>query len=62
MQSYWFFYNKKSHNKQNISMQPTIIEKFANYLSFEKGLSLNTQQAYVSDVCKLFTFIEDEGG
>lgn len=43
-------------------MQPTIIEKFANYLSFEKGLSLNTQQAYVSDVCKLFTFIEDEGG
>lgn len=61
MQSYWFFYNKKSRNIQNISMQPTIIEKFSNYLAFEKGLSANTCQAYVCDVCKLFTFIEDEG-
>ncbi len=61
MQSYWFFYNKKSRNIQNISMQPTIIENFSNYLAFEKGLSANTCQAYVCDVCKLFTFIEDEG-
>lgn len=41
-------------------MLPSIIDKYTSYLTLERGLSANTAEAYVHDVCKLLNFMEDE--
>lgn len=38
-----------------------ILDKFKQYLVFEKSLSSNTLNAYVRDVGKLFVYLADEG-
>ena len=38
-----------------------ILDKFKQYLVFEKSLSSNTLDAYVRDVGKLFVYLADEG-
>lgn len=37
-----------------------IIKKYNQYLKLEKGLSLNTLEAYNADITKLLVFLEDE--
>ncbi|MDE7345801.1 MAG: tyrosine recombinase XerD [Muribaculaceae bacterium] len=39
----------------------TYIQDFEAYLSLERGMSGNTCEAYVSDVCHLLEYLEDEG-
>lgn len=37
------------------------LQEFEAYLTLERGLSDNTRRAYVSDVCHLLEFLEDNG-
>lgn len=39
----------------------TSLQDFEAYLSLERGMSGNTCEAYVSDVCHLLEYLEDEG-
>lgn len=39
----------------------TSLQDFEAYLSLERGMSDNTCEAYVSDVCHLLEYLEDEG-
>lgn len=38
-----------------------LLNKFRTYLTLEKGLSVNTRDAYEEDVKKVLSFLEDEG-
>ena len=38
-----------------------LLQKFKQYLLFEKGLSPNTLDAYMRDVEKLFAYLEEQG-
>lgn len=49
--------NEKAGNKQS---RVDIIKKYNQYLKLEKGLSLNTLEAYNADVTKLLVFLEGE--
>lgn len=40
---------------------PTSLQDFESYLSLERGMSSNTCEAYVSDVCHLLEYLEEEG-
>ena len=40
---------------------PLSLQEFEAYLSLERGMSGNTCDAYVSDVCHLLEYLEDEG-
>ena len=42
-------------------MNTTQLQDFEAYLSLERGMSGNTCEAYVSDVCHLLEYLEDEG-
>ncbi|MDE6632302.1 MAG: site-specific integrase, partial [Muribaculaceae bacterium] len=42
-------------------MTPTSLQDFEAYLSLERGMSGNTCEAYVSDVCHLLEYLEEEG-
>lgn len=42
-------------------MSYALIQDFEAYLSLERGMSGNTCEAYVSDVCHLLEYLEDEG-
>lgn len=48
-------------NKTPKDTNKVILEKYKQYLVFEKSLSPNTLDAYVRDVQKLFDYLEDEG-
>lgn len=37
------------------------LEEFESYLTLERGMSENTRQAYLSDVCHLMGFIDEKG-
>lgn len=37
------------------------LEEFESYLTLERGMSDNTRQAYLSDVCHLMEFIDEKG-
>ena len=39
----------------------TSLQDFEAYLSLERGMAGNTCEAYVSDVCHLLEYLEDEG-
>lgn len=39
----------------------TSLQDFEAYLSLERGMSCNTCEAYVSDVCHLLEYLEEEG-
>lgn len=43
-----------------IKEQNQLIQKYRQYLLLEKSLSANTLEAYLNDVSKLFSFLEDE--
>ena len=49
--------NEKTGNKQS---RVDIIKKYNQYLKLEKGLSLNTLEAYNADITKLLVFLEGE--
>lgn len=49
--------NEKTGNKQ---IRVDIIKKYNQYLKLEKGLSLNTLEAYNADITKLLAFLEGE--
>lgn len=49
--------NEKTGNKQS---RVDIIKKYNQYLKLEKGLSLNTLEAYNADITKLLAFLEGE--
>jgi integrase/recombinase XerD len=49
--------NEKAGNKQS---RVDIIKKYNQYLKLEKGLSLNTLEAYNADITKLLVFLEGE--
>lgn len=49
--------NEKTGNKQ---IRVDIIKKYNQYLKLEKGLSLNTLEAYNADITKLLVFLEGE--
>ena len=49
--------NEKAGNKQS---RVDIIKKYNQYLKLEKGLSLNTLEAYNADITKLLAFLEGE--
>lgn len=49
--------NEKIGNKQS---RVDIIKKYNQYLKLEKGLSLNTLEAYNADITKLLVFLEGE--
>ena len=49
--------NEKTGNKQS---RVDIIKKYNQYLKLEKGLSLNTLEAYNADSTKLLVFLEGE--
>lgn len=40
---------------------PTALHDFESYLALERGMSGNTCEAYVSDVCHLLEYLEEEG-
>ena len=40
---------------------PTALQDFESYLSLERGMSDNTCEAYVSDVCHLLEYLEEKG-
>ncbi len=40
---------------------PTSLQDFESYLALERGMSGNTCEAYVSDVCHLLEFLEEQG-
>ena len=42
-------------------MTPTALQDFESYLSLERGMSGNTCDAYVSDVCHLLEYLEENG-
>ncbi|MBO4444854.1 MAG: tyrosine recombinase XerD, partial [Bacteroidaceae bacterium] len=48
-------------NKEPKDTNKVILDKYRQYLVFEKSLSPNTLDAYVRDVQKLFGFLADEG-
>ena len=48
-------------NKEPKDTNKVILDKYRQYLVFEKSLSANTLDAYVRDVQKLFGFLADEG-
>lgn len=54
---------KGSDTKTNKSMGTAItsLQDYEAYLSLERGMSGNTCEAYVSDVCHLLEYLEDEG-
>ncbi|MDE6378981.1 MAG: tyrosine recombinase XerD [Muribaculaceae bacterium] len=39
----------------------TQLQDFEAYLALERGMSVNTCEAYVSDVCHLLEYLEDQG-
>lgn len=49
--------NEKTGNKQS---RVDIIKRYNQYLKLEKGLSLNTLEAYNTDIAKLLVFLEGE--
>ena len=49
--------NEKTGNKQS---RVDIIKKYNQYLKLEKGLSLNTLEAYNADITKLLAYLEGE--
>ncbi|MGE0017400.1 MAG: site-specific tyrosine recombinase XerD [Bacteroides sp.] len=49
--------NEKTGNKQS---RVDIIKKYNQYLKLEKGLSLNTLEAYNADITKLLVFLDGE--
>lgn len=42
-------------------MANTSLQEYESYLSLERGMSGNTCEAYVSDVCHLLEYLEEEG-
>ena len=50
--------NEKKHKKEQ---QELIIRKYQQYLKLEKSLSLNTLDAYLTDLDKLMSFLTLEG-
>lgn len=40
---------------------PTALQDYETYLALERGMSGNTCEAYISDVCHLMEYLEDEG-
>ena len=50
--------NEKKHKKEQ---QELIIRKYQQYLKLEKSLSLNTLDAYLTDLDKLMSFLKLEG-
>lgn len=42
-------------------MANTSLHEYESYLSLERGMSGNTCEAYVSDVCHLLEYLEEEG-
>ena len=46
--------NEKKHKKEQ---QELIIRKYQQYLKLEKSLSLNTLDAYLTDLDKLMSFL-----
>ena len=60
-----FFWKKKIYNSQFSIMaqkEKNIIEKYKAQLRLEKGLSDNTEAAYLNDLNKLLSFINSEDG
>ena len=51
-------HNEKKHKKEQ---QELIIRKYQQYLKLEKSLSLNTLDAYLTDLDKLMSFLTLEG-
>ncbi len=43
------------------SREPAVLQKYRSYLLLERGLSANTQEAYLRDVGRLVDFLKDEG-
>ncbi|MBR1889735.1 MAG: tyrosine recombinase XerD [Alloprevotella sp.] len=42
-------------------MESHLLKSFEQYLILERNVSSNTREAYISDVAKLLSFLEDEG-
>lgn len=47
---------------ENKERQALVIRKYRQYLKLEKGLSSNTEEAYLTDLDKLLHFLEGESG
>ena len=48
-------------NKSSKDEDKKILTRYKQYLVFEKGLSANTLDAYMNDLKKLLTYLDDEG-
>lgn len=44
-----------------LSVDTDLLKDFGTYLSLERGMSPNTRQAYISDVCHLAEYLEENG-
>lgn len=44
-----------------LSVDTDLLKDFGAYLSLERGMSTNTRQAYISDVCHLAEYLEENG-
>ena len=49
--------NEKNRKKE---LQNIILRKYGQYLKLEKSLSPHTQEAYLTDLSKLLTFLQSE--
>ncbi|MBQ8673232.1 MAG: site-specific tyrosine recombinase XerD [Bacteroides sp.] len=51
---------KPEEKTANKALEEAIIRRYRQYLSLEKGLSANTQEAYMTDLSKLLHFLRSE--
>ena len=52
---------KIGEKMENKERQALAIRKYRQYLKLERGLSPNTEDAYLTDLAKLLHFVEGEG-